>query len=133
TINMCLTFIEIFRKSVVNCEIPLETTRPMAYKQSENIPRSSMSSEVTMAEVDEQSEWVRRTVQETPNMSPPPRNVVVIKRRILESLSKNKWKHFFSKKRSKELFNYFIINDENILTYDNFYFNPYPIYSHVRC
>ncbi|KAI3388890.1 hypothetical protein SNEBB_008449 [Seison nebaliae] len=82
----------IFRKSVVNCEIPLETTRPMADKQSENIPRSSMSSEVTMAEVDEQSEWVRRTVQETPNMSPPPRNVVVIKRRIFK-----KMETFFSK------------------------------------
>ncbi|KAI3380184.1 hypothetical protein SNEBB_002759 [Seison nebaliae] len=59
----------IFRKSVVNCEILLETTRPMTHKYYENLSRSS--SEMTVAEVDEQSE----SVQETPNMSPPPRNV----------------------------------------------------------
>ncbi|KAI3379297.1 hypothetical protein SNEBB_004684 [Seison nebaliae] len=32
----------------------------------------------------------------------------------------------------EELLDYFNINDEKVLTYDNFYFDPYPIYSHVH-
>ncbi|KAI3388430.1 hypothetical protein SNEBB_008761 [Seison nebaliae] len=59
--------------------------------RTEQIPRSSMSSEVTVAEMDETKEWHRRTITEGRSGSPPPRKLIVLKKRILETLSKSRY------------------------------------------
>ncbi|KAI3383714.1 hypothetical protein SNEBB_007159 [Seison nebaliae] len=52
-VNMREIYLKIIKKSVVNCEVPLRSTEGIVDMHYEQFPPSSMSFELTMAEVEQ--------------------------------------------------------------------------------